>query len=84
MDTKLTLSFDTNAIEKGKAFAEKHNISLSRLTEFLYNQLSQGSYANLEDLPISDWVNLISEGEMEYKITPKSRKATRNEFLERN
>jgi len=82
MDAKVTLSFDSSAIEKGKAFAAEHNISLSRLTEFLYEQLSQKSYPSLEDLPISDWVQMISEGEVEYKTKAKSRKELRNGFMD--
>lgn len=36
MDTKVTLSFDSDAINVAKKFAAKNNISLSRLTEFFY------------------------------------------------
>ncbi|WP_339606444.1 DUF6364 family protein [uncultured Roseivirga sp.] len=40
MDAKVTLSFDQEVIKSAKQFAEKNNISLSRLTEFLYRQLT--------------------------------------------
>jgi hypothetical protein len=33
-------------------------------------------------LPISDWVNAVSEGEIEYQRSPVSRKALKNEYLE--
>ena len=36
MDAKVTLHFDKDAIEKAKEFAAANNISLSRLTELLY------------------------------------------------
>ncbi len=81
MDAKITLSFDKDVAERAKAFAEANNISLSRLTEFLYRQITAKPYENLEELPISDWVNIVAEGKVEYKRTPPSRKALKDEFL---
>lgn len=78
MDTKLTLNFDQGVINKAKDFAAENNISLSRLTEFLYRKITSGSYRNLEELPISDWVHQVSEGEAKYK--KRSRKASKDEF----
>lgn len=69
MDAKITLSFSEEVIEKAKKFADKQNISLSRLTELLYSKLTSGHYTNLEELPISSWVNELSEGEAVYKKT---------------
>jgi len=51
MDTKVTLQFDKEIIEKAKIFASDNNISLSQLTEFLINK----------------WVNQIARGEAIYK-----------------
>ncbi len=79
MDTKLTLHFDRDVIAKAKEFAAANNISLSRLTEFLYKKITSGSYKNLEELPISDWVFQIAEGKAEYKR--RSRKDTKNEYF---
>lgn len=79
MDTKLTLHFDKSVIEKAKVFAEKNNISLSRLTEFLYRQITSGDYKTLEDFPVADWVNQIAEGEAVY--TKRSRKSAKHEFF---
>lgn len=81
MDSKITLSFDQSVIEKAKKFADSQNISLSRLTEFLYRKITSGDYENLESLPVADWVNLLSEGETEYKTKPRSRSTLKNEFL---
>jgi len=81
MDAKVTLSFNEEILNKAKKFAEENNISLSRLTEFLYRQLTSGSYRSLEDLPIADWVTKVAEGEAEYKHKPRSRKAMKDEFL---
>jgi hypothetical protein len=81
MDAKVTLSFDQSAIENAKNFAEKHNISLSRLTEFLYKRLDVNTYSSLEDLPISEWVGMVAEGEAAYKTKSRSRKELRNEFM---
>lgn len=81
MDAKVTLHFDADVIQKAKKFAESHNISLSRLTEFLYRKITEkGQYANLEELPISDWVNMVAEGEATYVTKPKSRKKLKDEF----
>ena len=79
MDTKVTLNFDQDVINQAKAFAAENNISLSRLTEFLYQKITSGNYKSLEELPISDWVMQVSEGEAEYRR--RSRKATKNEYL---
>ena len=80
MDAKITLSFDKEVIEKAKKYAESHNISLSRLTEFLLRQVTTGSYKTLEDLPVSDWVNQLAEGRTEYVTRKRSRKSTRKEY----
>jgi hypothetical protein len=81
MDTKITLSFNKDIIDRAKDFADQNNISLSRLTEFLYAQMTSKNYKSLEELPISDWVNMVSEGEVEYKRMPSSRKAMKDEFF---
>lgn len=81
MDAKITLSFNEDIINKAKKFADEQNISLSRLTEFLYMQITSGNYKNLEALPVSDWVSKVAEGAAEYKTKTKSRKALKNEYL---
>ncbi len=81
MDTKVTLSFDQEVISKAKDFAEQNNISLSRLTEFLYRRITEKQYINLEELPISDWVGMVAEeGAVYKKANPSSYK---KEFRER-
>lgn len=79
MDVKLTLHFDREVINKAKAFAEANNISLSRLTEFLYRNITSGNYKTLEALPIADWVSLVAEGEAQYKR--RTRKETKKEYF---
>ncbi len=74
MDAKITLSFNADVIEKAKEFANSHNMSLSRLTEFLYGQLTHNNYKTLHDLPISDWVSMVAEGPAEYITTRKKPK----------
>ncbi|WP_257667104.1 DUF6364 family protein [Parapedobacter tibetensis] len=81
MDAKITLSFDKEIVERAKSFADEHHISLSRLTEFIYRQLTTKSYGSLEELPISDWVNMLAEGQVEYQRQPRSRKSLKNEYL---
>jgi hypothetical protein len=74
MDAKITLSFSEEVIEKAKKYADQQNISLSRLTELLYRKLTSGHYTDLEELPVSAWVNELSEGQPEYKTKLASRK----------
>jgi len=83
MDAKITLSFDEEVIEKAKVFAAKNNISLSRLTEYFYRNITNGHYHQLEDLPIADWVNKVSEGEVTYLRKNRSRKETKQEYFSR-
>jgi hypothetical protein len=79
MDTKLTLHFDQSVIEKAKRFAEDNNISLSRLTEFLYRQITTGGYKSLEEFPVADWVDQVAEGDAVY--IKRSRKDAKDEYF---
>ncbi len=81
MDTKITLSFDETVIKKAKRYAEDNNISLSRLTEFLLSKVTSNSYQSLEDLPIADWVSVVSEGEVEYQTKTKKNKDLKAEYF---
>jgi hypothetical protein len=82
MDAKITLSFDESVISKAKKYAEKNNISLSRLTEFLLNKVTSSNYESFEDYPISDWVMMVAEGEAEYQTSKKrTRKSSKEEFF---
>ncbi len=80
MDTKITLSFNADVIANAKTFAKKNHISLSRLTEFIYSQLTIKNYTSLDDLPISDWVSIVSEGEAIYKPIKDARKQTKDAY----
>ncbi len=80
MDAKITLSFDETIINKAKQFADTQNISLSRLTEFLYSRIVSGHYKSLEELPVADWVSMVAEGEAEYKTKPKTSKNLKKEY----
>ena len=82
MDAKITLSFDEDVIAKAKHFADSQNISLSRLTEFLYSKLTKNNYASLEDLPVSDWINIAAEGPAEYFTQRKNSKKLKDEFYQ--
>jgi hypothetical protein len=81
MDAKITLAFDKAVIEKAKAFAESQNISLSRLTEFLYQKMTSENYAQIEAFPISDWVQSVAEERGEYR-KQRSRKDAKSEFFD--
>lgn len=81
MDAKITLSFDEAVIKKAKRFAENNNISLSRLTEFLLNKVTSDTNRSLEELPIADWVSIVSEGEVEYQTKAQKRKDLKSEYF---
>lgn len=81
MDAKVTLSFDEGVVTRAKRFAEKNNISLSRLVEFLLQKTTSENYSSLEDLPISEWVSIVAEGEAIYQTKKKTRKATKAEYF---
>lgn len=82
MDSRITLAFDKHVIDKAKAYAASQNISLSRLTEFLFRQITSGNYKTLEELPVSEWVNDIADGQAEYVTKPRSRKSQKKDFFD--
>lgn len=81
MDAKITLSFNKDIIERAKTYAANNNISLSRLTEFLYSQVANKNYKSLEDLPISNWVNMVAEGQAIYETKTRKKKDLKDEFF---
>jgi hypothetical protein len=80
MDAKVTLSFNEDVIVQAKEFAAKNNISLSRLTEFLLKKAISKTSKSLDELPVSDWVMQVSEGEVEYVRQPKSNETLKKAF----
>lgn len=80
MDVKITMSFEEAIINKAKQFADSHNMSLSRLTEFLYKRMTAGNYKSLEDFPIAEWVSQVAEGKAEYISKPRTRSAIKKEY----
>ncbi|MBX2921122.1 MAG: hypothetical protein KF746_02935 [Chitinophagaceae bacterium] len=80
MDAKVTLSFNAQIINQAKQYAESQGISLSRLTEILLRKLTTGGYKSIEDFPVEDWVNTVSEGEAAYITRAKTSKQLKNEF----
>lgn len=82
MDAKITLSFDEEVIERAKKFAEANNISLSRLTEFLYRNITTKNYRSLEDLPLADWVSAVAEGQAAYVTKHKTRKQLKQAYYQ--
>jgi len=81
MDTKLTLSFDENVVIQAKAFAEANNISLSRLIEFMLSKVVSKKYRNIDELPVSDWVNAVAEGEVQY-VRKNAARNVKQDYLE--
>jgi len=79
MNAKITLSFDKAVIDEAKLYAQKQNISLSRLTEFLYRKITSGDYEFIDEFPIDNWVNQVAEGEASY--VKRGRKSLKDEFM---
>lgn len=80
MDSKITLSFDESVIAKAKAFAEANNISLSRLVEFMLSKVTDQRYRSIDELPVSDWINAVAEGQVEY-IRKNASQSVKKEYL---
>jgi antitoxin component of RelBE/YafQ-DinJ toxin-antitoxin module len=81
MDTKLTLSFDEDIINKAKSFAERNNISLSRMIEHLLAKVVEKPYQSLEDFPISEWVSMVAEGDAIYQSKKAKKSSHSDEFF---
>jgi antitoxin component of RelBE/YafQ-DinJ toxin-antitoxin module len=80
MDSKITLSFDSAVADKAKAFAEANNISLSRLVEFMLSKVTEKRYRSIDELPVSDWVNAVAEGEVQY-VRKNASQSVKKEYL---
>lgn len=80
MDAKITLSFNEAIAIKAKQYAERNNVSLSRLVEFLLDKVTSSGYSSFEEFPVSDWVMQVAEGEAVYQTKARSRKASKTEF----
>lgn len=83
MDAKITLSFNKAVIEKAKQYAQSHDMSLSRMMELILDKITTNQYASFEELPISEWVNVISEGKAEYITKPKSASKLKAQYHSR-
>lgn len=81
MDAKLTLSFDEAIINKAKQYAERNNISLSRMVEHLLAKVVEKPYQSLEDFPIADWVRQVAEGDAIYKTKKSKKTSLEDEFF---
>ncbi|HRD54143.1 MAG TPA: DUF6364 family protein [Flavobacteriales bacterium] len=81
MDTKLTLSFDAGVAERAKAFAEANNISLSRLIEFMLSKVTDKRYRSLDELPVSDWIHQVAEGEVTYLRKNAADRNVKKDYL---
>jgi hypothetical protein len=65
MYLKLTLSLIKDVIEKAKKLATEHNMSLSRLIEYMFiKTTSKGSKCkSLVEIPVADFINKLAESE---------------------
>ncbi|HRC31811.1 MAG TPA: DUF6364 family protein [Bacteroidia bacterium] len=82
METKLTLRFDSEIIDEIKRFAESKNISVSKLTEYLFTKVTAKNYKSLEDFPIAKWIDELAEPQIKYTKPGKKKKSIHKEFYE--
>lgn len=80
MDAKLTLLLNEDVIKKAKKFAAGKGLSLSKLTEIMFQKATEKKYASIEDMPIADWVMELAEGTPEYRTKPRTRKELKEEY----
>jgi len=80
MDAKVTLSFDEKIIAQAKEYAKSKNMSLSRLTEYIFKKITSSNQKGLYDLPIHDWVLELAAGEPQYNRKSQSKKDIRNSY----
>jgi hypothetical protein len=81
MDTKLTLSFNADVVDRAKSFAEAHHISLSRLIEFMLVKVTDQRYRSLDELPVSDWITQVAEGEATYIRKNAANRNLKKDYL---
>ncbi len=81
MDAKITLSFNEAVANKAKRYAERNNVSLSRLVEFLLDKVTASGYTSFEEYPVSDWVSQVAEGQASYQTKARSRKSLKKEYF---
>ena len=80
MDAKITLSFNETVANKAKRYADRNNISLSRLVEFLLEKVTSSNYTSFEEFPVSAWVSQVAAGEATYTTRARSRKSLKSEY----
>lgn len=80
MKARITLQLDEEVIANAKEQARLQNISLSKLVERQLIRLTTAQYKSIEDMPVSDWVSVVSDGEMQYVPKPKTRKQLKDEY----
>jgi uncharacterized protein DUF6364 len=56
MDSKLTLKLDKEVIDKAKLYAERREVSLSRVVESYFRGLTRG-----EETPVRELTGLVAE-----------------------
>jgi len=74
MNSKLTLSLDTNVIERAKAYARKKNTSLSKMIETYLGHITSNTYPSDEIAPIVKSLSGVFEPPEEYNSKAEYKK----------
>ena len=68
MDTKLTLKLDKSVIEKAKAYAKEHNISLSKIIENYLKAILNAESKDIEITPLVENLSgVIKSSDIDFK-----------------
>jgi hypothetical protein len=84
MNSKLTLSLDSEITEKAKILANEHNISLSRFAQYLFLRATSTNkkFRKIEDIPIDEFIYKFAEPQAEF-VSEKERRSRKAEYRNR-
>jgi len=64
-----------------RSSAEANNIGLSRLIEFMLSKVTDKRYRSLDELPVSDWIQQVAEGEVTYVRKNAAERNVKKDYL---
>ncbi len=76
MDVKITLSFEETIALKAKEFAASKGMSLSRMVEHIFEQLTANPrlYNNLNEIPFAPFIDMVAEEEATYTLSSAKKR----------
>lgn len=83
MKAKITLQIDEEVIANSKEIAKSLNLPISKFAEQILRRFTTARYRSIEEMPVSDWVNIVSDGEVQYLREPRTSKQLKDEYYNR-